>query len=60
MVLALSACSTDNAKEKSSIEQATDKVAEEAAESIKTALEKSKMVKELSEDHNQKVKEAIE
>jgi len=60
VLVTFSACNADRSEEKSSIEKTTDKVAEEAVEAITQPIEKAEMVKELSEEHNQKIKESVE
>ncbi len=51
-----SACSnSDEPAEKGRIEQTTDKIAQEAVQSIKTPIDKAKIAQELSEQHNNAV-----
>jgi|GEM_PF-2680238 len=60
VLVTFSACNSDRGEEKSSIEKTTDKVAEEAVKAIKQPIDKAEMVRELSEEHNQKIKESVE
>ncbi len=57
-LLMFSACSnSDEPSEKGPIEQTTDKIAQEAVRSIKTPIDKAKLAKELSEQHNTAIRE---
>ena len=59
--LILSSCSSSEEPEKKGIiEQTTDKIAQEAISSIKTPIEQAKLAKEIQENHNRKVQEAID
>ena len=52
----LSACSnSEEQTEKGDIEQATDKIAQEAIKSIRTPIDKATLAKELTEQHNSAV-----
>ncbi|MFH0995133.1 MAG: hypothetical protein V1844_06490 [Pseudomonadota bacterium] len=54
----LTGCSNDQGKkEKSSIEQITDKAAKEAVESIKTPLDKARMAAEQENSRSRQVEE---
>jgi hypothetical protein len=54
----LTGCSDDpGKKEKSAIEQITDKAAKEAIMSIKTPLDKARMAAEQENSHNRQVEE---
>ena len=54
----LTGCSDDQGeKDKSTIEQITDKAAKEAIESIKTPLDKARMAAEQENRHNLQVEE---
>ncbi len=59
-ILILSSCSSSEEQEKQgSIEQATEKIAQEAIDYIKTPIDQAKLAKELSESHNSMVEDAI-
>lgn len=61
-IFMLTSCSTDQDKEegKSSIDQATKKVADTAVEYIKTPIEKAEAVKEIEEERGRKLKEQVQ
>ncbi|MBW1634758.1 MAG: hypothetical protein JRC87_08905 [Deltaproteobacteria bacterium] len=60
LFLLLSACSSSGEEEKTGdIERATEKVAQEAINYIKTPIEQAKFAKELQESHNQLIEDAV-
>lgn len=53
-------CSRSEDKEKpGSIEKATEKIAQETIDYIKTPIDQAKLAKELSESHNSMIEDAI-
>jgi hypothetical protein len=61
IVVVLSSCSNSEEKEKTgAIEQTTDKIAQEAVETIKKPIEQARMAKELVEIQNRSVEKAVE
>ena len=58
ILLLLSCSNSDESSEKDIIERTTDKIAQDAANMIKTPINKAKHVENLSSDHTGKLKEA--
>jgi len=57
----LSSCSSSEEPEKTGIiKQTTDKIAQDTITSIKNPIEQAKLAKEIQENHNRKVQEAID
>jgi uncharacterized lipoprotein YmbA len=60
VLLMLAACSnSEDQKEKGSIRQTTDKIANEATGSIKTPIEQAELAKRLAEQHNAALKKDV-
>ena len=58
--LLLTSCSSSEEQEKqTSIEQATEKIAQETIDYIKTPIDQAKLAKELSESHNSMIEDVI-
>lgn len=60
LTFVLSSCSSsEEQEEKGVIEQTTDAISQEAIDRIKTPIDQAKLAKELMENHNRTVEEAV-